>query len=64
MSISLTKEQILKRFKQRQSQFSDAIGKQLKPELPCTVESYDDLAGKCSQVVIAFLEVVFTEDTE
>ena len=64
MSISLTKEQMLERFEQRQSQFSEAIGKRVKPELPFTVESYDDLAGKCSKVVAAFLEVVFAEDTK
>ncbi len=63
MTISLTKEQVLERFEQRQSQFADAIGKRIKPELPFTVESYDDLAGKCTQVVMAFIEVVFAEDT-
>ena len=63
MTIGLTKEQILERFQQRQSQFADAIGKRIKPELPFTVESYDDLSAKCSQVVMAFLEVVFAEDT-
>ena len=63
MTISLTKEQILKRFEQRQSQFEEAVGACMKPELPFTVESYDDLAGKCSMVVTAFLGVVFAEDT-
>ena len=64
MTISLTKEQMLERFEQRQSQFSEAIGKRIKPELPFTVESYDDLADKCAHVVMAFLEVVFDEDTQ
>ena len=62
MTISLTKEQILERFLQRQSQFADKVGACIQPELPFTVESYDDLAGKCSLVVMAFLEVVFAED--
>ncbi|MFC2043998.1 hypothetical protein ACFLT8_02190 [Chloroflexota bacterium] len=62
MTVSLTKEQLLERLKQRQVQFADAVGKCIKPELPFTVESYDDLAGKCSTVVMAFLEVVFAED--
>ena len=63
MTISLTKEQVLERFEQRQSQFSEAVGKRIKPELPFTVESYGDLAGRCAQVVAAFIEVVFAEDT-
>lgn len=63
MTISLTKEQMLERFEQRQSQFTDAVGKRMKLELPFTVESFDDLAGKCSQVVMAFIEVAFAEDT-
>ncbi len=62
MTISLTKEQMLERFIQRQVKFADAIGECLKPELPFTVESYDDLAGKCSMVVTTFIEVVFAED--
>jgi len=63
MAISLTKQQMLERFEQRQSQFSEAVGNRIKPELPFSVESYDDLAGKCTSVVMAFLEVVFSEDT-
>ena len=63
MTTSLTKEQMLERFEQRQSQFSDAVGKRIKLELPFTIKSYEDLAGKCSHVVMAFLEVVFAEDT-
>ena len=64
MSISLTKEEMLKRFSQRQGQFADAIEKRMKPELPFTVKSYDDLAGRCSLVVSAFIETVFAEDRE
>ena len=63
MTISLTKEQMLERFEQRQIQFADAVGKYMKPELPFTIESYDDLVGRCGHVVMAFLEVVFAEDT-
>ena len=62
--MSLSKEEALRRFEQRQSQFSEAVGKRIKPELPFTVESYDNLADKCTHVIMAFLEVVFTEDTE
>ncbi|MFC1898934.1 hypothetical protein ACFLXP_01160 [Chloroflexota bacterium] len=62
MAISLTKEQMLERFEQRQVQFGDAVGKRVRPQLPFTIETYDDLAGNCSMVVMAFLEVVFTED--
>ncbi len=64
MTISLTKEQILERFKQRQSLFSEAVGNRIRPQLPFTVESYDNLADKCTHVVMAFLEVVFAEDTK
>ncbi|MFC1977044.1 hypothetical protein ACFLWS_02090 [Chloroflexota bacterium] len=63
MTISLTREEMLERFTQRQVQFADAVGKCMKPELPFTIESYEDLAGRCSMVVTAFLEVVFAEDT-
>ena len=63
MAISLTKEQMLERLMQRKDQFSDAVGKRIKPELPFTVASYDELGDKCSQVVMAFLDVVFAEDT-
>ena len=63
MTISLTKEQIMQRFEQRQSQFADAVAKRMKPEFPFTVKSENDLAGRCALVVAAFLEVVFTEDT-
>jgi len=62
MTKSLTKEEMFELFKQRQVQFEDAVGKCIKPELPFTIESYDDLAGRCSMVVTAFLEVVFAED--
>lgn len=62
MAISLTKEEILERFEKRQVQFGDAVSKYMKPELPFTIESYEDLAGRCSMVVTAFLEVVFAED--
>ena len=62
MASSLTKEQMLERLKQRQSQFSDAVGKRIKPKVPFTVETYDDLSDNCTQVVMAFLEVVFAED--
>ena len=62
MTISLTKEQMLERFKQRQVKFADAVGECMKPEIPFTIESYDDLAGKCAMVVKNFLEVVFSED--
>jgi len=62
MAISLTKEQMLERLQQRQSHFSEAVGKRIKPELPLTIESYDELAINCTQVVMAFLEVVFAED--
>jgi len=58
----MTREEMLERFMQRQVQFADAVGQCMKPELPFTVESYEDLAGRCSMVVTAFLEVVFTED--
>ncbi|MFC1952586.1 hypothetical protein ACFLWR_00450 [Chloroflexota bacterium] len=61
---SLTKEQTLECFKQRKSQFEEAIGKRLKPELPFTVETYSDLADKCSLVIMAFLETVYAEDKE
>jgi len=62
MPISLTKEQLLERFKQRQAQFGDALGECIKPEIPFTINSYEDLAGRCSMVVTAFLEVTFAED--
>ena len=62
MTISLTKEQALERFLQRQDQFSEAVGERVKPALPFTVKSHDDLADKCTHVVMAFLEVVFSED--
>ena len=64
MTISLTKEQMLERFEQRASQFADAVGKRIKPQLPLTINSYNDLAINCTQVVMAFIEVVFAEDTE
>ena len=63
MAISLTKEEVWKRFEQRQSQFSDAVGERMKPQLPLTINAYDDLAIHCTTVVMAFLEVVFAEDT-
>ena len=63
MTISLTKEQIIELFEQRQSQFADAVAKGMNPEFPFTIKSKNDLAGRCALVVAAFLEVVFTEDT-
>ncbi len=63
MPFSLTKEQIMELFEQRQSQFADAVAKRMKPEFPFTVKSNNDLAGRCALVVAAFLEVVFAEDT-
>ncbi|MFC2035682.1 hypothetical protein ACFLUJ_06120 [Chloroflexota bacterium] len=62
MIISLSKKQLLERFEQRQVQFGDAVEKRMKPELPFTVESYEDLSGKCAVVVAAFVETVFAED--
>ncbi|MFC1942992.1 hypothetical protein ACFLWO_00190 [Chloroflexota bacterium] len=62
MTISLTREQMQERFKQRQIPFAEALGECMKPELPFTIESYEDLAGRCSLVVTAFLDVVFAED--
>ncbi|MBA7691964.1 hypothetical protein ES703_100520 [subsurface metagenome] len=62
MTTSLTREQMLERFQHRQSEFSEAVGQRIKPELPFTVESYEDLAEQCTHVIRAFLEVVFTED--
>jgi len=62
MAISLTKEQILKRFQQKEQQFSDELGKRIKPQLPLTINSYEDLAINCTQVVMAFIEVVYAED--
>ena len=62
MTISLTKEQVLERFKQRQSLFSEAVGNRMRLQLPFTVESYDNLADKCTHVVMAFIEVAFAED--
>ena len=38
MSVSLTKEQLLERFKQRQAQFGDAVGECIKPEIPFTIK--------------------------
>jgi len=63
MTISLTKGEVVERFQQRVSQFSDEVGKRTKPQLPLTINSYDELAVHCSTVIAAFLEVVFTEDT-
>ena len=63
MVTSLSKNQILERFNQRQSQFAEAVAVRMKPTLPFTIESYDDLAGRCALVVGAFVEVIFTEDT-
>ncbi len=63
MALSLTKEEVVERFQQRVSQFSDEMGKQTKPQLPLTINSYDELASHCGTVIAAFLEVVFTEDT-
>ena len=62
MTISLTKEEIVERFQQRVSQFSDEVGKRTKPQLPLTINSYDELAIHCGSVIAAFLEVVFAED--
>jgi len=64
VTISLTKEQMLERFVGQKEQFSEALGKRIKPQLPLTINSYDDLAINCTQVVMAFLEVVFVEDTK
>ncbi|MFC1942964.1 hypothetical protein ACFLWO_00040 [Chloroflexota bacterium] len=62
MTTSLTKEEIMERFQQRVNQFSDEVGKRTKPQLPLTIDSYDELAVHCGTVIAAFLEVVFTED--
>jgi len=62
MAVSLTKEDMLERFQQREKQFSEALGKRIEPQLPLTINSYDDLAINCTHVVMAFLEVIFTED--
>ncbi len=62
MTISLTKEQIMEVFEQRRSEFADTVAKRMHPEFPFTVESKDDLAGRCALVVEAFLEIVFADD--
>ena len=62
MTISLTKEQMLELFEQRQNQFAEAVTNRMNPEFPFTVCSKDELAGRCALVVTAFLEVVFAED--
>jgi len=63
VTISLTKEQMLERFEQRASQFADAVGERIRPQLPLTIDSSNALAINCTQVVMAFIEVVFAEDT-
>ncbi|MFC1939309.1 hypothetical protein ACFLXO_01330 [Chloroflexota bacterium] len=62
MVISLTKEEVLERFEQRQSQFSDRLGKRIKPKLPLTIDNYEELSYACSDVIFAFLDAVFAED--
>ena len=62
MKIGLTKEEMLERFEQRANQFADAVGRRIKPQLPLTINSYDDLANYCTQIVMAFIEAVYSED--
>ncbi len=62
MAISLTKEEVLKRFEQRRSQFSAKVEKRVKPELPLTIDNYEELSYACSDVIFAFLDTVFAED--
>ncbi len=62
MAISLTKEEVLKRFEQRRSQFSDKVGKRIKPKLPLNIDNYEELSYACTDVIFAFLDTVFAED--
>ena len=62
MQVSLTKNEVLERFEERKSQFSDKLGQRLKPKLPIVIDTYADLSYACTDVIFAFLDTVFTEE--
>ena len=61
MAISLTKEEILKRFRQRPQEFEDALKKDLRLKLPMFLSTPDDAARLSAGVLAAYLDVVFAE---
>ena len=64
MAISLTKEEILERFEQRPQEFKAALEKGLRLKLPIFLSAPDDAAKLVAGVLAAYLDVVFTEESD
>ena len=62
MQDSLTKKEVLSRFEERKSQFSEKLGQRLKPQLPIVINNYEELSYACTDVIFAFLDTVFAEE--
>ncbi len=60
--MKLSREEINRHFRERESQFEYEIGKIMKPKLPIIINTHDDLAVCCANVITTFLNVIFAED--
>lgn len=59
MAISLTRDEIKERFSEQEDEFRRALVKGLRYQLPITIDSFNTLIDFFTDVLEAYLDVVF-----
>ncbi len=59
MAVSLTRDEIKERFSEQEDEFRRVLVKGLRYELPITIDSFNTLADFFTDVLEAYLDVVF-----